>query len=279
MEINLEKIELVKDRTGASYAEAKEALEAAEGSVVDAIIAIEEKLNKDYESVDGASLKDSPVFEKLKEIVDKGNVTRILITKDDMTIVNFPVTIGVVGAVLVPWGAILGIAAAVGTKCNIDFVKEDGEVVDINGKVVGVYDKAKGFAKKGADIAQETLAKVGVDSEKVEKVGSQLEEFANKTSDKVNELGEKGADKVSTVWDRLEENGTFEELKKTFESGTAWLMDLWDRLEKSAKADEAEETVDNVSEDASETADDIAAEAADKAEEQPAAAAEETEAE
>ena len=124
MEINLEKIELVKDRTGASYAEAKEALEAAEGSVVDAIIAIEEKLNKDYESVDGASLKDSPVFEKLKEIVDKGNVTRILITKDDTTIVNFPVTIGVVGAVLVPWGAILGIAAAVGTKCNIDFVKE-----------------------------------------------------------------------------------------------------------------------------------------------------------
>ena len=33
MEITLEKIELVKDRTGVSYKEAKEALEAAEGSV------------------------------------------------------------------------------------------------------------------------------------------------------------------------------------------------------------------------------------------------------
>ena len=38
MEITLEKIELVKDRTGVSYKEAKEALEKSEGSVVDARI-------------------------------------------------------------------------------------------------------------------------------------------------------------------------------------------------------------------------------------------------
>ena len=45
MEITLEKIELVKDRTGVTYAEAKKALEDADGSVVDAIIAIEETVN------------------------------------------------------------------------------------------------------------------------------------------------------------------------------------------------------------------------------------------
>ena len=45
MEITLEKIELVKDRTGVSYKEAKEALEAADGSVVDAIISIEENID------------------------------------------------------------------------------------------------------------------------------------------------------------------------------------------------------------------------------------------
>ena len=45
MEITLEKIELVKDRTGVTYAEAKSALEEADGSVVDAIIAIEETVN------------------------------------------------------------------------------------------------------------------------------------------------------------------------------------------------------------------------------------------
>lgn len=43
MEITLEKIELVKDRTKTSYAEAKEALEVNEGSVVDAIIYLEDR--------------------------------------------------------------------------------------------------------------------------------------------------------------------------------------------------------------------------------------------
>ena len=46
MEVTLEKIELVKDRTGVSYKEAKEALEAADGSVVDAIINIEENIDE-----------------------------------------------------------------------------------------------------------------------------------------------------------------------------------------------------------------------------------------
>ena len=38
MEITLEKIELVKDRTGVSYREAKEALEEANGSVVEVLL-------------------------------------------------------------------------------------------------------------------------------------------------------------------------------------------------------------------------------------------------
>lgn len=42
-EITLEKVDLVKDRTGVSYTEAKEALEASEGNVVDALVFIENK--------------------------------------------------------------------------------------------------------------------------------------------------------------------------------------------------------------------------------------------
>jgi NACalpha-BTF3-like transcription factor len=37
-EITLEKIDIVRERTGANYSEAKEALEACEGNVVDALI-------------------------------------------------------------------------------------------------------------------------------------------------------------------------------------------------------------------------------------------------
>lgn len=279
MEINLEKIELVKDRTGASYAEAKEALEAAEGSVVDAIIALEEKMNKSSESAGGAGIMDNPVIAKMKEIVEKGNVSRILITKDDKDIVNFPVTAGVVGAVLVPWGAILGIVAALGTGCRIDFVDENGEVFDLDGKVIGVYDKAKGLVRKGMDKAQETLVKAGVDSEKVEKVGAQIEDIAYKTSDKINELGEKGADKVSKAWENFDGSAALDEIKGAIASGAAKLSEMWDKFEKSVSEESAEAEAEKPeAEDKAPAAPEAAAaeEAApaDTAEEMPAADAE-----
>jgi hypothetical protein len=178
MEITLEKIELVKDRTGCTYAEAKAAMEEAEGSVVDAIIAIEEKSNADHDRIDGGSLKDSPLFAKLKEIVDKGNVSRILVSKGGKTIVNFPVTAGVIGAVLVPWGAILGIVAAMGTQCSIDFVDDKGNVVDIDGKFVGIYDKARGAVVKGVDKAQDAINK-----ETLDELMNTIDSFAKKALD------------------------------------------------------------------------------------------------
>ena len=209
MEITLEKIELVKDRTGSTYAEAKAALEAAEGSVVDAIIALEETMNKEHDKVDGASLKDSPLFAKLKEIVDKGNVSRILVSKGDKTIVNFPVTAGVIGAVLVPWGAILGIVAAMGTQCSIDFVDEKGNVVDIDGTVVGIYDKARGVVVKGMDKAQDAINKETLDD-----LMSTIDSFARKAGKTVKELIKDASDayKQSDAEDIIEEEFKDEEL-------------------------------------------------------------------
>jgi hypothetical protein len=264
MEINLEKIEQVKERTGATYSEAKEALELAEGSVVDAIIALEDRLNQEYDAVDGGSLKDSPVFAKMKEVVDKGNVTRIIISKGDKTIVNFPLTAGVIGTVLVPWGAILGIVAALGTQCVIAFENEDGEVIDINGKVVGAYDKAKDALKQGVDMAQSAFGKAGIDGETVEKAGDKIEEFAYKTSDKLQEFGDKGSAKVEAVWDKIEENGTVDDIREAFVAGTAKLMQLWDKIEKSGKIDDIKDAAEKVAKKASETAKGLAKEAADR---------------
>lgn len=249
MDINLEKIELVKDRTGATYAEAKEALEKADGSVVDAIIDIEARMNKEFESVDGASLKDSPIFAKMKEIVDKGNVTRIMIRKNEKTIVNFPLTAGVIGAVLVPWGAILGIVAALGAQCDIEFVDEKGEVVDLNGKVIGIYDKAKDTAKKGVGMAQDFIG-----ADKTEDALDKIEDFAYSTSDKLQELGDKGSAKVEEAWDKLNEGGTLDDVKEAFNKGFSKLMEAWDKLEKSGKIDDVKETVEKVAKKAAETA-------------------------
>ena len=263
MDINLEKIELVKDRTGATYAEAKEALEKADGSVVDAIIDLEEKMNKEHDAVDGGSLKDSPIFAKMKEIVEKGNVTRILVRKGNKTIVNFPLTAGVIGAALVPWGAILGIIAAVGTQCDIEFVDDKGEVIDINGKVIGAYDKAMDAAMKSVDKA---FGRTGADADDFDEVGDKIEDFAYKTSDKLQEFGDKGSAKVEEVWNKLGESGTVDDIREAFVTGTAKLMTMWDKLEKSGKIDEVKDTVEKVAKKAADTAKGIAKEASDRAE-------------
>ena len=70
MEITLEKIELVKDRTGVTYAEAKQALEETDGSVVDAIIAIEEIINTG-EKKKGFGKKGEALFSRLTDIVKR----------------------------------------------------------------------------------------------------------------------------------------------------------------------------------------------------------------
>ena len=193
MEITLEKIELVKDRTGSTYAEAKDALEAAGGSVVDAIIALEEKSNVEYDKVDGESLKDSPLFAKMKEIVGKGNVSRILISKGNKTILNFPLTVGVIGTLLVPWGAIFGIVAAMGTQCSIDFVDDKGKVIDIDGKVIGIYDKAKGMAVKGVEKIEKFEK-----NESIEELFNSIEVIARKAGKSVKDLIKDTADAYKT---------------------------------------------------------------------------------
>ena len=103
MEITLEKIELVKDRTGVSYKEAKDALENAGGSVVDAIIGLEETIDQ-KEGVN-VSEKGGAIIEKIKAIVKKGNVSKIVVKNSDgIEILNVPVNVGIIGAVIAPWG-------------------------------------------------------------------------------------------------------------------------------------------------------------------------------
>jgi hypothetical protein len=57
---------------------------------------------------------------KVKEIVHEGNIRKISIkTEGGKTLLEFPVTVGVVGVVLLPLWAALGAAAALITDCTI----------------------------------------------------------------------------------------------------------------------------------------------------------------
>lgn len=66
------------------------------------------------------------VIGKIKELIKEGNIRRIII-KDlsDKVLIEIPLTIGVVVAVLVPVLAAVGALAAVVTKCKIIVEKKD----------------------------------------------------------------------------------------------------------------------------------------------------------
>ena len=72
------------------------------------------------------------IVEKLKDLVKKGNVTKIQVIKNGETIVNFPLNVGIVaGVAAAPWALLLAAITTLGMDCHIDVVKDDGEVLHI----------------------------------------------------------------------------------------------------------------------------------------------------
>ncbi len=58
---------------------------------------------------------------KIKEIIHEGNVRRITITSEEgHRLLEIPLTLGVVGVVLLPVFAAIGAIAALITKCTIE---------------------------------------------------------------------------------------------------------------------------------------------------------------
>ena len=66
------------------------------------------------------------LLKKVKELIEEGSVRRIVIkNKEGKTLLEVPLTIGVVGAVLSPVLAAVGAAAALLTECTIVVVREE----------------------------------------------------------------------------------------------------------------------------------------------------------
>jgi hypothetical protein len=57
---------------------------------------------------------------EVKRLVAEGNVRRISIKQGEHTVAEFPLTVGVAGAVLAPWLAAIGAIAALVTDCSIE---------------------------------------------------------------------------------------------------------------------------------------------------------------
>ena len=84
--------------------------------------------DRDESRVEEFQLKGEEVVAKVKELVREGNVRRIMVSDaDGKTLVEIPLTVGVVGALLLPALAALGAVAALLTDCTITVVRQDPE--------------------------------------------------------------------------------------------------------------------------------------------------------
>jgi hypothetical protein len=74
------------------------------------------------------------LLDKVKELIHEGNVRRIVIKQGEHTILELPLTVGAVGALLVPWLAAVGALAALVTDCTIEVERTeapgDSQVLD-----------------------------------------------------------------------------------------------------------------------------------------------------
>ena len=67
------------------------------------------------------------LVEAVRKLLHEGNVRRVIIKHGDQTVAEFPLTVGVIGAVLAPILAAIAAIAAVVHECTIEVERvEDG---------------------------------------------------------------------------------------------------------------------------------------------------------
>ncbi|MDR0852271.1 MAG: DUF4342 domain-containing protein [Clostridiales Family XIII bacterium] len=235
MEITLEKVELVKDRTGVSYKDAKEALEATDGNVVDAIIGIEETIN--LSGTGKVSEQAKQIIDSIKDAVNKGNISKIRISTEDDVLLNLPVNIGIVGTVLAPWAAIIGTLAAFITKCKIELIKDDGGIIDISekagDKIGDIADRGSDFAdvvkEKGAQVYDSAKNKVHDVTSKTKKSGHIKDDF----KDTVDEMWEEAKRRVEQAEDSA--SGVKDDVEETVSDAEEALKEAAEKVTKKTK--------------------------------------------
>lgn len=99
----LDKVELVRDRTGASYEKARDYLEANNWDVVEAIVAIEKEKGILETELNTIKVKGQDLLKKIKELIKQGNVAKIVVKKDGNKVISIPVNGGIILALFFPY--------------------------------------------------------------------------------------------------------------------------------------------------------------------------------
>lgn len=78
------------------------------------------------DQVEEFEVKGDDLLGRIREIIAEGNVRRVTIKNaEGRTMLEIPLTIGVVGALIAPVAAAIGAVAALVTECTITVTRED----------------------------------------------------------------------------------------------------------------------------------------------------------
>ena len=81
------------------------------------------------------------LLSRVKELVHEGNVRRIIIKQEGHTIMEIPLTVGVVGAIMAPALVAIGAIGALLSQCSIEVVRSERPGEAVQDKVDEILNK------------------------------------------------------------------------------------------------------------------------------------------
>ena len=66
-----------------------------------------------------------------KKLIDEGNIRRVVVKQRGRTVAEFPLTAGVIGAVIAPVAAAIGALSALLAECSIEVEKIEADKPDV----------------------------------------------------------------------------------------------------------------------------------------------------
>ncbi len=113
-EAALERIDLMRDRTGAGYAACWRALREARGDVVRAIVLLEDRAPRE-----GWGRTVAEVGGGLLRVAGEVGAVRLAVRRRGRTLAELPAVAGVAAAVLFPRATAVGVLVALATRCSL----------------------------------------------------------------------------------------------------------------------------------------------------------------
>ena len=99
------------------------------------------------------------VIDKIKELVKKGNVSRIIVCRKGEQLLNIPVSVGAVGAgvglAAAKWVTLAAVLATIGLGCTVEVIKSDGGIVNVMDEESS--QKMRSFAADAVEKVKENI--------------------------------------------------------------------------------------------------------------------------